>query len=284
MAATMRPNGTTSDNKSHRPYAPNKTLILSPPGLSSRPEALNAIVSSYDRDVTDIQMLDRLAGGLVAFQDATYDIVLILTDADGTRRESSALLNRNTFSKIVRSLKVGGRLRSQDGAFGKNVEGGERREAILAGLIWDDAGDLIKPDESATQSVPLRFGKKATGTVTKTETPDATAKESSKPIGVGFVNFDDDLGDYLKYDDGEDNDEDNDDDDELIDEDTLLDEADLARPIIQRKKDPLATLEPGRLTNYCYSRRVSAETRQTSTGLQGLQLRSEGENRGRRFV
>jgi len=47
-----------------------------------------------------------------------------------------------------------------------------------------------------------------------------------RPPGVGFVDFSDDLNEPMEFDDGE--------DDELIDEDTLLDESDLQRTIVQR--------------------------------------------------
>ncbi len=49
--------------------------------------------------------------------------------------------------------------------------------------------------------------------------------DSAQLAGVGFVDFSDDL----------DGPEVEDDDDELIDEDTLLDEEDMKRPVVQRK-------------------------------------------------
>src|SRR5437762_4457142 len=80
-----------------------RTLLLSPPSISSHPEVLSAVVTNYDRSVTDLQMLDRLSLGLVTLPEATFDLVLILTDADGSRTESLKLLTRDIFAKITRA-------------------------------------------------------------------------------------------------------------------------------------------------------------------------------------
>jgi hypothetical protein len=216
-----------------------RTLLLSPPSISSHPEALSAVIAKYDRSITDLQMLDRLSLGLVTLPDATFDLVLILTDADGSGSESLKLLTRDIFAKITKTLKSGGRLQSQDGKFAVNAESNERREAILAGLVFDGENGMVKPDAGATQSVPLRFGRKkevsgsaATSQYQPVE-PLLTQKrpigslETARPTGVGFVHFSDDIGKPII--DAEE------DDDELIDEDTLLDADDLTRPIIQRE-------------------------------------------------
>lgn len=199
-----------------------RTLLLSPPSLSSHQEKLNAVLEMHDRTVTDMQMLDRLALGLVSLPQATYDLIMILSDADGSRRESQNLLSRDMLALLVKALKSGGRLRSQDGRFG-SVDGVERNEAILAGLSFQPGTGFVKPDYGVQEVVPLNFGRKKTaqaagglerngGSVSlalngKRKSADAV------PAGVGF-------------DDGT-----NDSDDELIDEDTLLDEEDLKRPI-----------------------------------------------------
>ncbi|MCJ1299264.1 electron carrier [Hypocenomyce scalaris] len=214
-----------------------RTLLLSPPSLSSHPEKLNNVLEAHDRNATDIQMLDRLSLSLVSLPDSTYDAIIILSDTDSPRPQSRSLINRDLLARIVKALKPGGRLRSLDGSFAR-TEGVERAEAILAGLMVEGNDGMVKPNYDATQSVPLRFGKKksegaataltsaaGTGAVTlnlngkrKTGPPDTT-----QPTGVGFVDFSDDFDAPVEEED----------DDELIDEDTLLDEEDLARPIIQ---------------------------------------------------
>ncbi|KAI9835557.1 MAG: hypothetical protein M1819_002008 [Sarea resinae] len=225
-----------------------RTLLLSPPSISSHPEALQNILQAHNRTFTDLQMLDRLSLGLVSLPDSTYEIIMILTDADGTRSESQRLLGRDVLACLVRALKPGGRVCSQDGSFAA-ADGPEKREAILAGLVAaSEGGAMMKPDHSATQSVPLRFGRKKGGD-NSTAKPIANTtngvgngtvplalngkrkpgnEDIVRPAGVGFVDFSDDFGDPMV--EGEEGD---DDDDELIDEDTLLNEEDLARPIIQ---------------------------------------------------
>lgn len=216
---------------------PLRSLLLCPPSLSSRPEKLDNVLAAHDRNASDIQMLDRLSLSLVSLPEATYDMILILADADNTRTESKKLLNRNVLSRVVRSLKPGGRLKSQDGKFATG-DAEERREAIFAGLLVE-GDDMVKPDHTATQSVPLRLGKKKSNGETATTSAIGTGAvslnlngkrrngppASMQPAGVGYVDFSDDLGTP----------EDDDDDDDLIDEDTLLDEEDLKRPVVQRK-------------------------------------------------
>jgi hypothetical protein len=128
-----------------------RTLLLAPPSISSHEETLRNVLSTHDRSTTDLQMLDRLSAGLVTLPDSTYDIVLILTDADGTRTESNKLLGRDSFEKIVRALKAGGKLQAQDGAFGQNVGGNEHREGILAGLVAEGNG-MVKPIHSTSEA------------------------------------------------------------------------------------------------------------------------------------
>jgi len=212
-----------------------RTLLVAPPSLSAHPELLERMVSAHDRDHTDIQMLDRLAAGLVSLPPETYDIVLLLTDADGGWTQSRQILDRSVMSKLVEALKIGGKLKSQDGLLSTS-DTPERTEAILAGLVTDhaDGEGLMKPDNSGAQSVPLRFGKKADAGGGQTingvnGTAAVTGKRKSiepeRPAGVGFVDFGDDLD--IPIITGE--------DDELIDEDELLTEEDLARHIVQRK-------------------------------------------------
>ena len=210
-----------------------RTLLLSPPSLSSHEEKLTAILEMHDRSATDLQMLDRLSLGLVSLPETTYDVIIVLTDADGTRNESQRLLGREVFNLLVRSLRPGGKLRSQDGRLGGS-DGQEKTEAILAGLSCT-AGGFVKPDHSPQDSVPIRLGKKngaskAAGGLSQTNGDSisfrANGKRKSEDMntettiaGIGFDNGTDAKDDVV------------DSDDELIDEDTLLSEEDLNRPV-----------------------------------------------------
>lgn len=193
------------------------------------------VLASHDRTVTDLQMLDRLSAGLVTLPDATYDLILVLTDADGTRTESTQLLNRDVLARIVQALKAGGKLKTQDGTFGQAGHS-EEREAILAGLIAEGDG-MMKPDNGANDAVPLRLKRKDKSAAVSNAGPAVTTAivavngkrksmdmAQNKPAGVGYVDFSDDFDDPIIT--GED-----DDDDELIDEDTLLTEEDLKTPV-----------------------------------------------------
>lgn len=246
------------------PTAQQRTLLLAPPSLASREDRLSTLFTTYPRATTDLQMLDRLAAGLVTLPAATYDLVLVATDPDGGRRaEAAALLgNRTVWARLVPAIKAGGRLTTEDGSVGQEL----MREAVLAGLLVEGEG-FTKPEYAEEEVVPLRFGKgkknggvnangaqnggvvgarssagPAVGAVTvsvggKTEAlgmvPPAAAKTTA---GVGFVDFSDDL------------DLDAEDDDDVIDEDTLLTEEDLRRPIQQ---PPECQPQPGKKRRAC---------------------------------
>lgn len=218
-----------------------RTLLLAPPSIASHEEKLRQVLASYDRSVTDLQMLDRLSAGLVNLPDTTYDTILVLADADGTRAESSLLLNRNVFAKVVATLRVGGKIKAQDGSLTASSSTSDAREALLAGLSPGDDG-FTKPDDEADAAVPLKlsFGKKklkseAGPPVSKVTVEQSNGQNASlnmvppaaaaKPAGVGFVDFSDDFDAPV---------DDDDDDDDLIDEDTLLTEEDLNRPLAIR--------------------------------------------------
>lgn len=235
--------GITIDNTSDFSFAPpptksqDRTLLLAPPSIASHPDALNSIVEAHDRNATDIQMLDRLALGLVSLPASTYDLVLLLTNVDGSREP----LNRAIIEKLVPSLKAGGKLKSQDGHFGASASS-EQTEAILAGLVQDASGGMSKP--AAAQTVTLSFGKKKKAdaaavplnkieAINKSVTDPPQPAAPSAPAGVGF-----DMGDDLDV-------EFYDEDEEMelpskevllngstIDPSTLLSEEDRKRPIV----------------------------------------------------
>ena len=246
-ASFQNPNGM----KSH-PQPQQRGLLLAPPSLASHPDALSNALSSHDRQSTDLQMLDRLRLGLVSLPDATYDLVLLLSDADGSRTESSKLFDRPTLAAVVKALKFGGKLQSQDGSFG-SVSGPERTEGILAGLVevrdQRDAnsngyagegggGGMIKPEvNDEVQSVPLKLGRKNAGenitnkingkrkSISDDGPLNADNGKPNIPAGVGFS---DDFGDPIIDDDLDL------DDDDLVDEDDLLTEDDKTRKIVPR--------------------------------------------------
>ncbi|KAK3068356.1 electron carrier, partial [Teratosphaeriaceae sp. CCFEE 6253] len=231
----------------HLPTQARRTLLLAPPSIASHPQALSRVAETHDRHATDIQMLDRLALGLVTLPAATYDVVLLLTDVDRSRRESARLLDRQVMGLLVAAMKVGGRLRAQGGGFGG---GAEQTEAILAGLVTADGEEgMVKPDSAAAgaQTVKLSFlgrGKKANAAAVPANGVEAAAGAAKRksgeisqtaavvtakgdgnggvvkatPAGVGFVDSNDDFDGG--FDDGTGYD-DEDEDMEIPDDDAL---------------------------------------------------------------
>lgn len=292
----------TLDTTSDMDLTPNptRTLLLAPPSISSHPAALDAIFQAHDRSSTDIQMLDRLALGLVSLPASTYDLILILTDANGSTTESDGLLDRGVLSRLVTALKVGGKLQAQNGGIAQAVV----TEGILAGLVVQESSGtgLVKPAPSSG-AVKLSFGKKKAQKADAAAVPlnatEAANKESiaatgtaagtKRPVGVGFVDFSDDFG----YNDGEEyipSKAELMEDDDMIDPDSLLTEEDRLRPVNIRtsvpfhhaslflRKEKVHTEES--LLTRC-SRGMQAKL-QASKGLQRLQLRPARETRRRR--
>ncbi|KAI5462399.1 cytokine-induced anti-apoptosis inhibitor 1, Fe-S biogenesis-domain-containing protein [Mariannaea sp. PMI_226] len=230
-----------SSAPSHSPS--KRTLLLAPPSLASHSDALTSVISAYDRSVTDLQMLDRIAAGLAKLPLSTYDLILILADASSMLGESLALMNRDVLALVAEALKPSGRLQGQDG---NNLEESIlSKEAVLAGLVASNGG-FEKPNYGGSDgvvslklgskkqnrtvlsdgSVPLSFKKKAQSVLpdgsvplnlNKRKSAGADRPAESKPVvpaGVGFIDLSDDLYD-----------------DDLIDEDELMTEDDLLRPI-----------------------------------------------------
>lgn len=171
------------------------------------------------------------------------------------------MTDRKLLGQVVRALKPGGRLRSQDGTF--PLAGSlEMREAVLAGLVVSrqegEDGEtelgMVKPEYEASQAVPLRLGQrksnghngglkdsiaKQTGKVETNGTVfingnakrlnGAAVSATQLPTGVGYVDLSDDLDEIPAEEPAV-----SDSDDELIDEDALLSDVDLSRPIILR--------------------------------------------------
>ncbi|KAI1323491.1 DUF689-domain-containing protein [Xylariaceae sp. FL0255] len=183
-----------------------RTLLLAPPSIASHEETLHNVYTTFDRATSDLTMLDRLSAGLVALPTATYDLVVVLTDAAGARRdESIALLTRRVYDSIAISMKPGSVLKAAEGAPLPETE------AILAGLVQKTDGSFEKAVEEAP--VMLRLGGKkmtangANGNGNGNNLPVPTKKPA-------VIDLDDDL-DKLE------------DDDDLIDESTLLTEEEM---------------------------------------------------------
>ncbi|KAL4804700.1 cytokine-induced anti-apoptosis inhibitor 1, Fe-S biogenesis-domain-containing protein [Aspergillus unguis] len=186
-----------------------RTLLLAPPSIATQEDKLRAIFTTYDRTTTDLQMLDRVSAGFVSLPANTYDLVLVLTDTDGTKRtEALQLLKREVFGAVIPAMKGGAKLQTQDNFFGE----AEEREAVLAGLVKKDGEGFEKMDVGNGAAVPLKLGRKKKAAPAPAPAPAAPPVVKPPPI--------------ISSDDNDLNDE------ELIDEDTLLSADDLKRPIV----------------------------------------------------
>jgi hypothetical protein len=199
------------DFSTPKPVQAKRTLLLAPPSIATQEDKLRDLFSTFDRSTTDLQMLDRLSAGVVSLPATTYDLVLILTDTDGTRRsEALQLLTRDVYTTLVPAMKAGAKLQTQDSA----LNASDAMEAVLAGLVQSDNG-FEKPNFEPSAAVPLKFGLKKKNKPTPTAVPSIPTGFAA-PMGI----------------DSPATNHDRDEDDELINEDTLLSEEDLTRPIM----------------------------------------------------
>lgn len=188
-----------------RPVDAPRTLLLAPPSIAAHEEKLHALFTTFDRQSTDLQMLDRLSAGIVSLPPTTYSHVLVLTDTDGSRRaEALQLLTRDVYTTLVPSMKPGAKLATQD----RPLTAADSMEAIMAGLVQNEAG-FEKPNFEQASAVPLKLGGKK--------------KNPTAPTGIlsGLTNN--------AFNEVKNNSEDN---EELINEDSLMDEEDFTRPIM----------------------------------------------------
>ncbi|KAI0799953.1 DUF689-domain-containing protein [Xylaria sp. FL0064] len=192
-----------------------RTLLLAPPSIASHEETLHNVYTTFDRATSDLTMLDRLSSGLVALPPATYDLVVVLTDAAGARyQEAVQILNRRVYDAVAGSMKPGAILRQQEGP------SLPESEAILAGLVLRGNGTFEKAEEEAP--VLLRLGGKKKNGVNGHNSSSISNGNGSVPIAkkqpaISLLPDDDLDGDG--------------DEDELIDEDTLLTEEDINQKI-----------------------------------------------------
>ncbi|KAJ5184472.1 Cytokine-induced anti-apoptosis inhibitor 1 [Penicillium cf. griseofulvum] len=207
---TIDANDMDVDFSSPKPVQAKRTLLLAPPSIATQEDKLRGLFSTFDRSTTDLQMLDRLSTGVVSLPATTYDLVLILTDADSSRRsEALQLLTRDVYATLVPAMKAGAKLQTQD----STLNASDTMEAILAGLVQSDNG-FEKPNFDPSAAVPLKFGLKKKNKPTPTAVPSIPTGFAA-PMGIDAPTN-----------------HDRDDDDELINEDTLLSEEDLTRPIM----------------------------------------------------
>ncbi|KAJ5945167.1 Cytokine-induced anti-apoptosis inhibitor 1 [Penicillium verrucosum] len=211
---TIDSNDMDVDFSTPKPVQAKRTLLLAPPPLPLK--RINSATSSAPS--TDQSQTYKCSTGSPQESSpspaTTYDLVLILTDTDGTRRsEALKLLTREVYATLVPAMKPGAKLQTQDSA----LNASDAMEAVLAGLVQSDNG-FEKPNFDPSAAVPLKFGLKK-----KNKPTPPTAVPVIPSFSTGFaapMGIDSPTN------------HDRDDDDELINEDTLLSEEDLTRPIM----------------------------------------------------
>lgn len=227
----MSPSIVTIDTSDDLDFTPKPTmssdriLLLAPPSIAAHEEKLHALFTVYDRSSTDLQMLDRLAAGLIKLPSQTYSQILVLTDA-ADAHAALQLLDRRVFAALVPAMKVGAVLKAQsegNATFGQ----AQVKEAVLAGLVQKEGGFEKVSEEEEEVVIPIKFGAK------KKTNAGAVNGDGSVSLKKKTVTIDlDDAGD----------------DDDIIDEDTLMTDADLKRPIVQ---PPECQPKPGKRRRAC---------------------------------
>ncbi|KAI1364343.1 cytokine-induced anti-apoptosis inhibitor 1, Fe-S biogenesis-domain-containing protein [Xylaria arbuscula] len=190
-----------------------RTLLLAPPSIASHEATLHDVYTTFDRATSDLMMLDRLASGLATLPPTTYDLVVVLTDVAGPRRqEATQILTRRVYDAVAGSMKPGATLRPQEGP------SLPESEAILAGLVSRGDGTFEKAEEEAP--VLLRLGgKKKNGALNGHSSNGNGSVPVPKKQPTVTLQLEDDLDGF------------DDDDDEIIDENTLLTEEDINQTI-----------------------------------------------------
>ncbi|KAI1815675.1 DUF689-domain-containing protein [Poronia punctata] len=206
-------NGTTNAQQ-------QRTLLLAPTSIASHEETLRDVYTTYDRSTSDLTMLDRLSSGLVSLPPATYDLVIVLVDADadGERRvEATRLLTRRVYDAVVASMKPGALLRPLQGPALPETE------AILAGLVSKgDGTSFEKTEEEAPVLLRLGGGRNKKNNDNGPKSNGVADNNSSNKPAATTISLlpADDLDGFG-----------GDDDDDLIDEATLLTEEDMTQTI-----------------------------------------------------
>ncbi|EEY14401.1 conserved hypothetical protein [Verticillium alfalfae VaMs.102] len=169
-----------------------RSLLLAPPSVASHPAALAAVLASHPRATTDLQMLDRLSAGLITLPEATYDLILILSDADGSRAESTPLLlnNRALFGQVAEALRPGGQLRAQEGgSAGALTERPGSRQGGRTQWAWSPmprvrspSPTTATPGESVSLGLKFRKNKKSDAGACRRRPPPSRWAASPRPV------------------------------------------------------------------------------------------------------